>query len=210
VAAGQTPLLLPVWGHVGHPRARWLPHLASLPPQSPVCMPPPPCGTSTPKPHSHSRRAPDPCVTSFRRCQSQSSPSSSKSTEPPNAAPLLRVGPPKLFCAPPAMALSDSPSGPTAPPRQPPHAGAPHQPTFLTPRSVCRRRAWFLVSPLLSFGSSRYTTSPTTSSTHSPPPLADGGPHGRRRWHQPSVAEPGPAVRRGRTEQGGAGLNSYT
>jgi hypothetical protein len=135
VAAGQThppPSLFPVWAHASHPRPRWPPHLASLPPHSPVRAPPPPShGTSMPELHSHGhdRRAPDPCVISFRRCQSQSSPSSSKSPEPPSVAPLLRAGPLQVLCAPPAMALSHSPSGPVTPPRPPPHPGAPHRPT---------------------------------------------------------------------------------
>jgi hypothetical protein len=111
--------LFPVWARASHPQARWPPCLASLLPQSPARAPPPPShGTSTPEPHSHghNRRALDPCVTSFRRCRSQSSLSSSKSPEPPSVVPLLRASPLPILCAPPAMALSDSPSGPLAPP----------------------------------------------------------------------------------------------
>jgi hypothetical protein len=87
--------------------------------QSPARAPPPPSrGTSMPEPHNHAhdRRAPNPCVTSFCRCRSQSSPSSSKSPEPPSVVLVLRAGPLPVLCTPPAMALSDCPSDPLAPP----------------------------------------------------------------------------------------------
>jgi hypothetical protein len=187
------------------PRARWPPCLTSLPPQSPIHAAPPPRGTSMLEPHSHNHgvarrtRASPPSVGVGASCPRRA-PSHRSCSAPRLCSEPVHS---KSLCTPPAMALSNSPSGPTSTSCDHLHTqellidllnDVPHPSFDLSPSSASARRAppWSAVSgkppPLLWFKSLHHLTGHLL--THIPPPLSADGSDGQRRRPQPCPRVP--------------------